>query len=105
MPRRATRYSLRKGVPRSTLKVPFLHPLSEFLINRVRSALTKASQARSSARHSAATDTSPVEEVGMLELLTLGSIAAWAFLLLLFLLAHAPQRTMTEIIRDIESSR
>jgi hypothetical protein len=24
---------------------------------------------------------------------------------LLFLLAHAPQRTMTEIIRDVESSR
>jgi hypothetical protein len=41
----------------------------------------------------------------MLELLTLGTIAAWAFLLLLFLLAYAPQRTMTEIIRDVESSR
>ena len=40
----------------------------------------------------------------MLELLTLGTIA-WAFLLFLFLLAHAPQRTMTEIIRDVESSR
>ena len=47
----------------------------------------------------------PVEEVEMLELLTLGTIAAWAFLLLLFLLAHAPQRTMTEIIRDVESSK
>jgi hypothetical protein len=41
----------------------------------------------------------------MLELLTLGSIAAWTFLLLLFLIAYAPQRTMTEIIRDVESSR
>ena len=39
----------------------------------------------------------------MLELLTLGSIASWALLVLLFLLAYAPQRTMTEIIRDGES--
>ena len=39
----------------------------------------------------------------MLELLTLGSIASWALLVLLFLLAYAPQRTMTEIIRDAES--
>jgi hypothetical protein len=41
----------------------------------------------------------------MLELLTLGTIASWAVLLVLFLLAHAPERTMTEIIRDAESSR
>jgi hypothetical protein len=41
----------------------------------------------------------------MVEILTLGTIAAWACLLILFLFAHAPQRTMTEIIRDVESSR
>jgi hypothetical protein len=41
----------------------------------------------------------------MLELLTIGTIASWAILLVLFLLAHAPERTMTEIIRDAESSR
>ena len=41
----------------------------------------------------------------MLELLTAGTIASWAVLLLFFLLAHAPERTMTEIIRDVESSR
>jgi len=40
----------------------------------------------------------------MLELLMLGTLA-WACLLFVFLLAHAPQRTMTEIIRDAESSR
>jgi hypothetical protein len=41
----------------------------------------------------------------MLELLTLGTIASWALLVFLFLLAYAPQRTMTEIIRDVESSQ
>ena len=41
----------------------------------------------------------------MLQLLTLGTIAGWALLLFMFLLAYAPQRTMTEIIRDAESSR
>lgn len=41
----------------------------------------------------------------MLELLTLSTIAGWVLLLCLFLLAYAPQRTMTEIIRDAESSR
>jgi hypothetical protein len=41
----------------------------------------------------------------MLELLTLSTIASWAILLVLFLLAHAPERSMTEIIRDAESSR
>ena len=41
----------------------------------------------------------------MLELLTLGTIASWAVLLMSFLLAHAPERTMTEIIRDVESSQ
>jgi hypothetical protein len=41
----------------------------------------------------------------MLELLTLGLIASWALLVLLFLLAHAPQRTLTEIIREVESSQ
>ncbi len=40
----------------------------------------------------------------MLQLLTLGTLAAWALLVVLFMLAYAPQRTMTEIIRD-ESSR
>ena len=54
---------------------------------------------------SAVTDANPVKEVRMLRLLTLGSIAGWAFLIVLFLLAYAPQRTMTEIIRDVESSR
>jgi hypothetical protein len=37
--------------------------------------------------------------------LTLGTIATWALLLALFLLAYAPERTMTEIIRDVDSSR
>jgi hypothetical protein len=41
----------------------------------------------------------------MLELLTLATIASWALLVFLFLLAYAPQRTMTEIIRDAESVR
>ncbi len=41
----------------------------------------------------------------MLELLTLGMIASWAVLLVSFLLAYAPERTLTEIIRDVESSR
>jgi hypothetical protein len=41
----------------------------------------------------------------MLALLTLGTIASLALLVFLFLLAYAPQRTMTEIIRDAESSR
>ena len=41
----------------------------------------------------------------MLGVLTLGTIVSWALLLVLFLLAYAPQRTMTEIIRDAESSR
>ena len=41
----------------------------------------------------------------MLQLLTLGTIAGWALLLFMFLLAYAPQRTMTEIIRDAESPR
>ena len=41
----------------------------------------------------------------MLQLLTLGTIAGWALLLFVFLLAYAPQRTMTEIIRDAESPR
>jgi hypothetical protein len=41
----------------------------------------------------------------MLGLLTLGTIVSWALLLVTFLLAYAPQRTMTEIIRDVESSR
>ena len=40
----------------------------------------------------------------MLELLTLGTIG-WALLVFLFLFAYAPQRTMTEIIRDVESPR
>jgi len=39
----------------------------------------------------------------MLELLTLGTVVGWALLVFLFLLAHAPQRTMTEIIRDASS--
>ena len=54
---------------------------------------------------SAVTDAALLEEVRMLPLLTLGSIASWAFLVVLFLLAYAPERTMTEIIRDVESSR
>jgi hypothetical protein len=37
--------------------------------------------------------------------LTLGTIVSWALLLTLFLLAYAPERTMTEIIRDVDSSR
>jgi hypothetical protein len=41
----------------------------------------------------------------MLQLVTLGTIVSWALLVVLFLLAYAPQRTMTEIIRDAESSR
>ena len=41
----------------------------------------------------------------MVELLTLITIVTWALLVGVFLLAYAPQRTMTEIIRDIESSR
>jgi hypothetical protein len=41
----------------------------------------------------------------MLALLTLGTVCSVALLVLLFLLAYAPQRTMTEIIRDVESSR
>ena len=41
----------------------------------------------------------------MLDLLTLGMIAGWAMLVVVFLLAHAPQRTLTEIIREVESSR
>ena len=41
----------------------------------------------------------------MVELLTLATIASWALLVVLFLFAYAPQRTMTEIIRDVESSR
>jgi hypothetical protein len=36
-------------------------------------------------------------------LLTLGAIASCALLVLLFLLAHAPQRTLTEVIREVES--
>jgi hypothetical protein len=39
----------------------------------------------------------------MLELLTLGTIASWAALVMLFLFTHAPERTMTEIIRDAAS--
>jgi hypothetical protein len=41
----------------------------------------------------------------MLALLTLGTVASLTLLVFLFLLAYAPQRTMTEIIRDAESSR
>jgi hypothetical protein len=41
----------------------------------------------------------------MLQLVTLGTIVAWALMVALFLLAYAPQRTMTEIIRDAESSK
>jgi hypothetical protein len=41
----------------------------------------------------------------MLQLVTLGTIVAWALMVALFLFAYAPQRTMTEIIRDVESSR
>jgi hypothetical protein len=41
----------------------------------------------------------------MLALLTLGLIASWALLVLLFLLAHASQRTLTETIREVASSR
>jgi hypothetical protein len=41
----------------------------------------------------------------MLELLTIGTIASWALLVVLFMLAYAPQRTLTEIIRDVESPR
>ncbi len=40
----------------------------------------------------------------MLALLTVGTVFSLALLVLLFLLAYAPQRTMTEIIRDVESS-
>jgi hypothetical protein len=40
-----------------------------------------------------------------LELLIFGTIASWALLVFLFLLAYAPQRTLTEIIRDVEPSR
>jgi hypothetical protein len=41
----------------------------------------------------------------MLALLTLGTIASLALLVFLFLLAYAPERTLTEIIREIESPR
>jgi hypothetical protein len=41
----------------------------------------------------------------LLELLILGTIAGWALLVCLFLFAYAPQRTMTEIIRNVEPSR
>jgi hypothetical protein len=41
----------------------------------------------------------------MLALLTLGSIAGLALLVFLFLLAYAPQRSLTEVIREIESPR
>jgi hypothetical protein len=41
----------------------------------------------------------------MLELLALGTIVGWVLLVLVFLFAYAPQRTMTEIIRDVESPR
>jgi hypothetical protein len=41
----------------------------------------------------------------MVELLTLITIVSWALLVVVFLLTYAPQRTMTEIIREIESSR
>jgi hypothetical protein len=41
----------------------------------------------------------------MVELLTLITIVSWALLVVVFLLTYASQRTMTEIIRDIESSR
>jgi hypothetical protein len=41
----------------------------------------------------------------MLALLTLGTIASWALLVLLFMFTHARQRTLTEIIREIESLR
>jgi hypothetical protein len=40
-----------------------------------------------------------------LELLIFGTIASWALLVFLFSLAYAPQRTLTEIIRDVEPSR
>jgi hypothetical protein len=40
-----------------------------------------------------------------LDLLILGTIASWALMVFLFMLAYAPQRTMTEIIRDVEPSR
>jgi hypothetical protein len=41
----------------------------------------------------------------MVEFLTLVTIVSWALLVVVFLLAYAPQRTMTESIREIESSR
>ena len=41
----------------------------------------------------------------MLQIVTLGTIVGWALMVALFLLAYAPQRTMTEIIRDGDSSR
>ena len=41
----------------------------------------------------------------MLELLNVGTIAGWLALLVSFLLAYASERTLTEIIRDVESSR
>ena len=75
----------------------------EFLINRVRSALTKAFQAVR-ARFSCHRRVLK-SRYWMLQLVTLGTIVAWALMVALFLLAYAPQRTMTEIIRDVESSR
>ena len=75
----------------------------EFLINRVRSALTKAFQARP--RPVFVPQTHLKSRYWMLQLVTLGTIVAWALMVALFLLAYAPQRTMTEIIRDVESSR
>lgn len=41
----------------------------------------------------------------MLAFLTLGAVSGLALLILLFLFAYAPQRTMTEIIHDAESTR
>jgi hypothetical protein len=41
----------------------------------------------------------------MLELLTVGTIAGWLALLVSFLLAYAPERSLTEIIRDADTSR
>ena len=41
----------------------------------------------------------------MVGLLTFGAIVGWAILVFLFMLTHAQERTMTEIIRDVESSR
>jgi hypothetical protein len=95
---------LLKNAIRQYTASAFLAPrFPEFLINRVRSALTKASQARPCAAF--VPQTQPEDEVLMLQLVTLGTIVSWALMVVLFLLAYAPQRTMTEIIRDVESSR